>query len=313
MSYFPFLRGKQNELLAVRELASSITRNGRVIPIIEPVNANSSTRLSLDRFIEESMPFLFICNPIHGRFNADHVGLRSSLIGQVLIDYDNWTPSLYVRDQTSVQELELFIETYSDEHHLALIYYGRPQRNAVRRMIEECSFRWHVFIDKRVEREYIQSVSTHHRVQIYDPFVRRSRNADYPEREFFTDCNTVSGNPNRLDFGDFSIVGDHYTETGGPAYAVALHHVHYAENSRTLHLSHFISDRIHTPVDTPGKIIEAVKHLVESFDIFKPNDTQACQEYCLMNQSEQSRGLGYMKRLAIKHHLEIMLRDGLDR
>ena len=103
-------------------------------------------------------------------------------------------------------------------------------------------------------------------VLVSDRFVRKPRNADYPPKEFFTDLNTVAGNANRSHFGDFSIVGDRYTETGGAAHAVTLHHVHYAKGARSLDISHFISDRIHTSVDTPGKIIEALSHLVESLD-----------------------------------------------
>ena len=299
MNYFPFLRGKQNELMAVRDLASNIARNGRVVPIIEPVNANATTRISIDRFIEESMPFLFICNPIHGEFRDDAAGLRTDLINQSLLD-DNWTPSLYVDEQTAVQELEGFIETYDDDYSLALIYYGHPQRNTVREMIDENYFRWHVFMDHRVESDYIQSVPGDSCVRVSDQFVRQPRNADYPKKEFFTDLNTKMGNPNGSHFGDFSIVGDHYAETGGPAYAVALHHVHYAEDSRTLDISHFISDRIDTSVDTPGKIIEALNHLVGALDTLQPNDTEACQEYRVMNENEQSRGLGYMKELPSK-------------
>ena len=211
------------------------------------------------------------------------------------------------------KKLEGFIGAYGDDSPLALVYYGRPQRITVREMIEENDFRWHVFMDGRVQRDYIKSVPDGSRVFVSDRFVRKPRNADYPEREFFTDLNTVAGNPDRSHFGDFSIVGDRYTETGGPAYAVALHHVHYAKESRTLDISHFISDRIHTSVDTPGKIIEALSHLVESLDTLQPNDTQACLEYCAMNEREQSSGLGYMKRLAIKHHLEIMLGGGLEK
>ena len=162
---------------------------------------------------------------------------------------------------------------------------------------------------QRVEREYIESVSADSCVRVSDRFVRQLRNADYPAVEFFTDLNTVTGNPHGRNFGDFSIVGDHYTETGGPAHAVALHHIHCSEGSQSLKISHFTSDRPDTTVDTPGKIIEALNHLVEALDTLKPDNTQACQEYREMNETEHSRGLGYMKRLAIKHHLEIMLRQ----
>ena len=313
MKYFPFLRGKQYDLLAVKELAPRIVENGRVIPIIEPVKNNASTRLSFGHFVKEALPFLLICNPRNGDFSTRHMTLKSELIDQVLIDYYNWIPSLYVDGQTSIQELRGFTKTYSGTHDLALIYYGRPRRKAVNRAIEKIDFRWHVFIANYVEQAYIQSVPIQRRVQISDSFHRQPRNADYPRREFFTDQNTVSGNPKKLHFGDFLIVGDYYTDSGGPAYAVALHHVHYKKNSRVLDVSHFISDRTFTSADTPGKTIEAVRHLVESLDTLVPNDTQACEEYRQLNQSERFRGLGYMKKLAIMHYLEIMLEGGLER
>ena len=311
MNYFPFFRGRQNELIAIRELASSIARNGRIIPIIEPVRANPTTRKSIDQFIEASMPFLFICNPIHGKFSSDHVGLRAALIDQALIDYDNWIPSLYVNEQTAIQELDGFIKTYDGDYPLALIYYGQPEQNAVCKTIDEHYFQWHVIVDHRVPNDYIQSIPAGSCVRVHDQFVRR-RNADYPNTEFFTDLNTVAGNADRTHFGDFSIVGDHYTESGGPAYAVTLHHVHYKEGSRTLYISHFISDRTSTPVDPAGKTIEALNHLVDTLDALQPNNTQACQEYKDMRRSEHAGSLGYMKRMAIKHHLEVMLGDSLE-
>ena len=296
--------------MAVRALASSIADNGRIIPIIEPVNENPATHKSINRFIEESMPFLLVCNPIHGKF-SDDAGLCERFIERALTDYDNWTPSLYVDAQTRIQELEWFIDTYGDHKLLALIYYGLPRRKAVRLMIEGSYFQWHVFLDRRVEREYVESVNTSSCVLVSDRFKRR-RNSDYPEKEFFTDLNTAAGNPKKSHFGDFSIVGDYYTETGGPAHAVALHHMHYEEGSRRLEVSHFISDRTETTVDTPGKTIEALDHLVDALGGLDPNGTQACQEYRDMMASGQTKGLGYMKRLAIRHHLEVMLGDGLE-
>ena len=314
MNYFPFLRGKQYDLIAVRQVASNIAENGRVLPIIEPVRANSTTCISIEHFVEDSMPFLFICNPSYGNFrdHNENATRARDRINQALHDYDKWTPSLYVNQGTAVTELEGFIERYGDTYPLALIYYGRPQGNAARNVINNNCFRWHVFRAGRVEGDYIQSVDPDSRVLVSDPFVRQPRNADYPPRDFFTELNTVAGNPDRLHFGDFSIVGDYYTEDGGPAYAVALHHVHYAEDSRALYISHFISDHTETPADTPGKISEALAHLVNSLDTLLPNETQACQEYRVMNENERSSVLGNMKRLAIKHHLEIMLDKGLE-
>jgi len=94
--------------------------------------------------------------------------------------------------------------------------------------------------------------------------------------------------------------------------AVAVHHIHYREgDSGSLDISHFISDRTETTADTPGKIIEAVTHLVDGLDELLPNNTDACDEYREMVSTGDSRGLGYLKRLAIMHHLELMLDGGI--
>ena len=309
MRYFPLLRGKQNEIIALRDLARDIAENGSVIPILEAVNDNSTTHNSIGRFMGESMPFLFICNPIYGTFANDPDRLVTAIIGRDLIDYDNWIPALYIREATSLQELDTFTETYVD-HRRALIYYGRPRGSAVRSRIEDAGVDYHVFIRGRVENGYIDSIPTQHRVLIEDSFHRRQRNADYPDREFFTDQNTDEGNKDDVSFGDFSIVGDYYRDTGGPAHAVALHHIHFGEYSHSLDIQHFISDRVESAVDTPGKTIEAVAHLVEALDSLQPNDTMACREYRAIARDQTAPGLGYMKRLAIRHHLEVILGPG---
>ena len=310
MRYFPLLRGKQYELIAVRALAKSISRSGLVIPILEPVNSNNTTMISIDKFMEESMPFLFICNPIHGTFAQRPDELINKVISRGLCDYDNWIPALYVDENTALEELSGFKAGYA-EHNLALIYYGSPQQARVR---SECAtdIDCHVFVDGRVRQEDIQSIRPRHQVILYDPFRRQQRNANYRNNpcEFFTDKNTLMGNQDDIDFGDFSIVGDHFSETGGPAHAVALHHVHFAEDSRALMISHFVSDRTETRADPSGKTIEAVNHLVEALDTLQPNGTEACEGYREMSRDEHSRGLGYMKRLAIQHHLEVILGDG---
>jgi hypothetical protein len=149
-------------------------------------------------------------------------------------------------------------------------------------------------------------------VIVVDRFHDQPRNADYPPREFFTDANTRDGNRTGIDFGDFSIVGDQYSEGGGPALAVAVHHIHYHEgDSGSLDISHFISDRTDTTADPAGKSIEAVTHLVDALNELLPNDTNACDEYREMVQTGEWHGLGYLKRLAIQHHIKVMLEGGI--
>jgi hypothetical protein len=79
----------------------------------------------------------------------------------------------------------------------------------------------------------------------------------------------------------------------------------------SLEINHFISDDTDTAVNTSGKIIQAVHNLVAAMPGLQPNNTDACEEYQEMDQGQISHGLGFLKRLAIKHHLEIMLGGGI--
>ena len=187
MRYFPFLRGKQNELLAVSRLAARIVQSRRIIPIIEPVNWNSTTQKSIREFLGQSMSFLFICNPIHGTVMNTAGRLLQAMIGSS--GGNSVIPALYIDHATSRRAIDEFKRTYASKLELALIYLGEPQTK-----IKEDDFEHHVFMPNRVRRQYRNAVSPDRRVIIDDPFHRRPRNAEYPNHpEVFTDINTLGG------------------------------------------------------------------------------------------------------------------------
>jgi len=299
--------------MALRDFAERIADNGHVIPIIEPVRNNPNTRISLDRFTQAAMPFLLICNPRHGDFNtsAGYKRLYDEVIEEQLSEYDNWVPSLQVYAESSNTAVGSFLEQYP-ERDVAVIYQGFPTSQKTINALADGQIVHHVFVGNATPAENIKKIDEQRRVIVVDRFRDQPRNADFPPREFFTDMNTREGNRLGLDFGDFSIVGDQYSEGGGAAMAVAIHHVHYREGeSGSLDISHFISDRTETTADPAGKTIEAATHLVEALDELMPNDTDACTEYRLMVETGEWNGLGYLKRLAIKHYLELMLEGGI--
>ena len=306
MKYFPLLRGKQNEMLALRELAEEIALIGGVVPIIEPVRWNRNTIISINAFMDSNMRFVLVCNPALGDYSEDHAGLAGHITALDLMDYPNWVPAMYLRGGTRSVEISRFLRTYRD-FEIAFIYKGKPQQQAALRLIRGANVAHHVFLLDRVEQEYIDTIRVADRVMVRDPFVRAARNAEYPDRRFFTDMNTVAGNRDDMNFGDFSIAGDYYTDTGGAAHAVALHHIHFDTNSHRLMVSHFISDRRDMPVDIGGKTVEAIDNLVRALPLIRPSDTNTCGEYRELSADRRYRSLGYMKRMAIRHHLEVML------
>lgn len=102
--YYPILRGRQNELLAIRELLSA-DKLAKVVPIIEPVKASSTLCSTIKAFSEKGHPLGIVQNPIVGDFLKDlksEQGFYSKYTG-LLEDFSDLIsvvyPSVDSRDQ----------------------------------------------------------------------------------------------------------------------------------------------------------------------------------------------------------------------
>lgn len=309
-TYFPYLRGKQQEMIALRQLKERLAIEHSVKPIVELVNSNTTTLNTLDACVVAMTKFVLVTNPKHGQFEGREQDFYNTFVHNgPLEDYDKYFPALHIYRDTGMREVKRFLKNYDSCDWRAVIYNGEPASDEVR---EWCStdqrIYYHIVRDGNVTSEFAKSFPISRRVILRDNFKRQARNADYPTiPELFTDMTTPAGNPDDLAWGDYSIVGDYYSEKGGPAMAVAIHHVHYGDSPGALYVSHFLSDRQETTADTPGKTMEAVDNLVKALDSYEPNLTDACSEYRRMAMHGESNGLPYLKRLGILHHLELML------
>src|SRR5690348_5838553 len=98
--YFPYLRGKQFELLALRELAPRLGREQQVTPIIEPVRAPGDSGIDrcLTSLLQVNLDFVLIANPTVGE-------LRSTGIASDVAEYvarrdlnETWNIGLIVEE-----------------------------------------------------------------------------------------------------------------------------------------------------------------------------------------------------------------------
>ncbi len=253
------------------------------------------------------MPFVFVTNPQCGDFVGKEDHLYSNLVRDgSLGEYEEYIPALHVCRETSYREVERFNANYGSSLR-AVIYASEPTSTKVREWCSsDTAIYHHIILDGVVPASFSRGIPDARKVVVYDHFKKQTRNADYPETELFTDKN-VSAGGGSTGWGDFSIVGDNYSESGGPAYAVTVHHVHQSEENDALYINHYISDRQDTTADTSGKIMEAVTKLVDHLPDLMPNETGACHTYRRMVESGNAHSLGFLKKLAIMHHLELML------
>lgn len=70
--YYPYFRGRQNELLCLRELLKENKLSTKVTPVLEPVRFNSTFFATLKKFIENDREIILIRNPKVGKFSKEY-------------------------------------------------------------------------------------------------------------------------------------------------------------------------------------------------------------------------------------------------
>ena len=168
----------------------------------------------------------------------------------------------------------------------------------------------HVFIEEYANTLYRKHYDDSTRILVRDGFKRR-KNSEYAKIpvEEFSELHLTYRDMNMDGFGDFLIVGDSYSESGGPAYAVAIHLTFIdPEKDDVMFIYHFVSTTNDTPTDPAGKFAQALKKLIDTLDsgTSKLLESSAIKEFRDLHAKGHFPGLGYVKKLSMKHHIETL-------
>ena len=219
--YHPYFRGRQYELIAIRESARILAEKN-FVPIIEPVKERlSSLKRTLDKLCDENARIILIVNPQTGDHRDDSTNLRK-FINEHYHEQQNLICGLLLAKETSVAEAIELCEAFDKE--IALIHAGFSQAKELSEAIGDFeNVDTSIFLEDSCGKLYRRHFVDHpNRILIRDGFKRR-RNRDYPSTEVFSDLHATFKLEGMGGFGDFLIVGNEYSENGGPAYAVAIH------------------------------------------------------------------------------------------
>lgn len=306
--YHPYFRGKQYELITIRECVD-ILKASNFIPIIEPVKQSlGALQKTISRLVERQTKAIVIVNPFHGDHAEDGESI-SALLAEDCANCEEISAGILLQESTTIVEAIACCDNHSD-HPIALIHAGFPHgRELASRLGDRLSNVQNVFFDQRSSKLYQRHfASANSRILIRDGFVRR-KNREYPPVEFFSDLHATFKDEGMDGFGDFLMVGDDYTESGGPAYAVAIH-ITFIDHDRDneMHIFHFVSDRQDTPTDPAGKFAEALAKLMNQLNsrTNKIYESSAITEFRDLAARGHFPGLGYVKKLSMKHHIETL-------
>lgn len=306
--YLPYFRAKRFELLMLRSFSQQITRCSKIIPIIEPINSNfKDIKKACVSFVDNEMPFILIINPQVGKLINKSSEIMNNLILEELLNYSNLQVGLIIHPHIKIKMIESFIEDFKNYRKVFIHNYNHPNLNDFLKIIEtEPKIDMHIFNNAKTNTSYQDKFSKFPRVLLIDNFIHR-KNKDYPFVEFFSDLHNKFIDLNFQGFGDFTIVGDNFSN-GGPAYAVTIHLTHKDKDENII-IFHFISDTTDNPKDPAGKFFEALKKL-HAYILKNKNSlnySTACEEYEDLFRRQHFPGLGALKKISMKQHLELII------
>ncbi|MDP1736020.1 MAG: sce7725 family protein [Caulobacter sp.] len=304
--YHPYFRGKQYELITIRETAPLLAAS-KFVPIIEPVReALSGLERSLKEVCEANGQAIVIVNPHHGDHSSDGVSI-SALLKKTFADKAGIAAGILLKEDTTAEQALACCKEHED-HSLTLVHRGFTHaKELVDGLGDKLAGTRHVFFPSH-GKLYQKSFAGCQRILLRDGFERR-KNADYPLLEPFSDLHATFKDEGMDGFGDFLTVGDDYQESGGPAYAIAVHLTFIdPDKYDEMFIYHFKSKRMDTPTDPGGKFQEALDAMIAKLNepSSKVLETDAVKEFRDLHAKKHFPGLGYVKKLSMKHHIETL-------
>lgn len=295
--YFPYLRGRQFELIALRELVQKKLIGKNIFPIIEPVKLSSTLIKTLVEFAQNAKKVSVILNPCVGNLDNKKLTNNDEKVCQNLQTLlINPTIKASYHLKKTLKDLNI---DFSEIILIANDKESSPYYNDIYNTEIEP-----IYTLMQDERDFRRNIRTKNKVILSDNFNKQAKNADYNGDEFFTSDHLYYKDDGYVGFADYSVVGDDYSESGFAPYAVAIHIV-YFDKDKSMRVHHFVSDSNEDYSDTTGKFHEALDKLIEWNETMKL-DTYAMKEFQRLFAMRAYPGLGTVKKLAIMHHIELV-------
>lgn len=313
--YFPYLRGRQNELLCLRELLDAGKLSSKVIPIIEPVKFSSTLFSTLTKFIEMGHQVIVIRNPEVGSFRKESGDMIKNIekesdekkkekIRKTLEGYKE------VWNNPQIQKAYLV-----DDDVISMVREKKlDAKDVVMINIKKGNYRYYEEYGEEIIGKYtvvpkggdFEDIIEDDIIILEDSYRKAKRNIDYIENpdELFSRNHIVYKKRGFVGFSDFSMVGNDFDESGfAPLIAI---HIMYFGNRDELKIHHFVSESNESISDPARKFEEAMNKLVnwENFDIIPK--TIGLDNLIECYNIGKFPGLGVIKKYSLMHHIQMM-------
>lgn len=309
--YFPFLRGRQFDLIAIRELLEKGLISENIVPIIEPVKLSSTLISTLSAYNENQREILIIQNPCVGNFEKEleNHELYESYIEVLKSPYITIT---HILNEDSVSQVQRLAKTLDKNlNDIAILHKENNLIDVHREIFSGDIPRYNIVPEDKLLKRKLKNKNL---VILQNNFIKQKNNKDYAKNvdEFFSQEHLYFESEGLIGFSDYSVVGDQYIEGGFAPFAIAIHIIYlkYDEDyeDKILRIRHLVSDSNNDIRDPALKCAEALQKLVllkkqvDSEDI----STYAMQQFLEHYRNGSYPGLPSLKKLSLMHHIELV-------
>lgn len=303
--YYPYFRGRQFELITIRELAEEGATQGFITPIIEPVKDNHKNfDLAYKFLMEFEQKVYLIVNPEVGKLNGDIFEHLEYLISLDSNEY--FYPAFnYTNNARYIKQA---INKYT-LHNCMILCKNDVQPDANFKSVVEMDQVIATIVEdpgrNRDLNRYLRGLGKTY-IRLDDLFEKEARNKDYlpiTERRF-SEEHKYYKEEGFQGFSDFTALTSEYIDSGSTPRAVVIH-LTYLKNDDEIWIRSFTSVTNDSIANVQGKFGEAAKKAV-----------QFCQKYGLQNSAIEELtkyyneghypGLGTVKKISMKNHLLVV-------
>lgn len=312
--YFPFVYGRRSEFLALRAMLKDHRSLATLVPVIEPVNRNSSDLIRcMNEFGKAEQALAVILNPDKHELKSENEAKAwLEEVRKVVDEHQSILPTFRSTPTTTLAEISSFIKRFAGRN-VALAYSSPALTDAeIKKLAADKNVRFHIVLNDKMTTTQQNLLPFDKRVDICDYFNKLDRNSDYTGAEFFNDRHKTF-KPSWAGFGDYAAIGTAFTPGGSQPAAVAIHAT-YKHKTGDVWIEHFVSDDTDKDVgSTEEKFLQAAIKLVNAAKA-RPNEfgkNFALDTYADHVAANHFPGLGTNKVLQLEHHICLML-DLLD-
>ena len=301
--YFPYLRGRQFELIALRELIENNLIGEKIIPIIEPIKPTSTLAKTLSMYTKKEHLHALVVNPAVGEFVSKIKEKNRESDETVQEIYCELKSEFLIRAYIMKRGTYFSLKKRSDLEELMIINPKRDCMDGYLKVYDTIEPSYTLIPDDRTFSRKVPKS----KIMFEDRFTKAAKNADYSKNtdEFFSEDHLYYADEGFKGFSDYTIVGSEFKETGFAPSAVAIHIVYFDKN-KVLRVRHFVSDSNNDINDPAGKFGEAVEKLVKWVRKSDVPRTMGLKAFLDCYEEGKYPGLGTVKKYSIMHHLELM-------